>query len=1178
MTHRFLTLVAALACSAVLAADYSWQEPNAKVLPTGDLEWTPHAFAYSPGKSVRYIDFANGKDTNDGKTKATAWQHHPWDKAAKGNAKAAKGSHTYVFKRGVAYRGALLANESGTADDPIQLTSDPSWGTGEAAIYGSEPVTNWTQGAKNPDIPEAAKVWTANLDFAPRCVWLIKPDGGAERIPLARTPNWTVSDPDDVKSEWWEWENPGKPFDNFITTPKGKRLNLGVDTKHLTQPASYYQDGTIWSEYGWVMGTPYPTPIEVVDMEQKGLGFAGQWGGVGSQKIVRYNRYFIEDKPQYLDAPGEFWFDKKGNGGTLYIRLPGDQNPNQVRVEAARYGTLIDSDGMSHVHISGLSFRFTNVFWSLSAGPWVGKDVDPACVRLLGSGTDIQVSNCRFENINMAVRFKATGDSDAIDGVVVSDNDISYTDHGAITVEDGLVWGRVDPPAGRLYDVKVLRNRLRQIGMRPNRFGQGHALCVWYAETLEVAGNILDRCYGSGIFLYGAKGSGFLGDRPLSRMLVHHNKVTNPMLNTNDWGGIETWQGGPAYVYNNISGNPGGYWNYSFKLNPKKPNAARFGHAYYLDGAFKNYHFNNIAWGKSSDPYSRLGNTSAFQEIHSYQNTFFNNTIYNFVIGSRRQAPHAGRDKFLGNIWQSIGEWVFRHADPAKTEADGNAADAGKKHGHFALETNAYTDNLFQGIAGRFGVLEPSGRWLATLSDYEGVLKKADALAADVGKMVDKPILPKASEHDFRPAPDSPAVNGGVKVFVPWALYAPVAEYHFYRTEAKPARVLDEHWYMTPYHAKRDDYFQRPMYSLTGVNLDASSYTEGMLEDWTTGALTFNGRNQYATISNADITRPFEHNSGAKPKPWLSATVPTGMVPDKTYSIQLRLNGIPDGTKVHMDLHWNATKGNGGMNTWGGNPQTVKGAGPYTFRVKPVDKPNLKSFTVLVYLSKDGSWNTQFRLARVEVPKAEKDEGKTRVAEVGDDKAKGGTVSVEGEDLKSPEILGSNFAVELVFKATPGQSGGRLVGKWDGSGYEVRLDGTGRAVLQVAGTGGKAQVVSTVPVTDGKWHHLFAEADRAKKALTLYLDGKRNAQTPGIGPEISLANSGDLTVGGTTKGDCFQGSIDFLRIARGTLADAKTTIEELFAWEFDGPQYRDFTGRRPTDGKRDAGAIEVVDK
>ena len=54
------------------------------------------------------------------------------------------------------------------------------------------------------------------------------------------------------------------------------------------------------------------------------------------------------------------------------------------------------------------------------------------------------------------------------------------------------------------------------------------------------------------------------------------------------------------------------------------------------------------------------------------------------------------------------------------------------------------------------------------------------------------------------------------------------------------------------------------------------------------------------------------------------------------------------------------------------------------------------------------------------------------------------------------------------------------------------------------------------------------------------------------------------------------GAIDFLRICRGTLADASTTIEELYAWQFDGPSLRDFTGRKPADGKRDAGAIELM--
>ena len=38
---------------------------------------------------------------------------------------------------------------------------------------------------------------------------------------------------------------------------------------------------------------------------------------------------------------------------------------------------------------------------------------------------------------------------------------------------------------------------------------------------------------------------------------------------------------------------PGGCWNWA----ANKPGNARLGFAYYLDGGFKNYHFNNIAWG-----------------------------------------------------------------------------------------------------------------------------------------------------------------------------------------------------------------------------------------------------------------------------------------------------------------------------------------------------------------------------------------------------------------------------------------------------------------------------------------------------------------------------------------------------------------------------------------------------
>ena len=54
----------------------------------------------------------------------------------------------------------------------------------------------------------------------------------------------------------------------------------------------------------------------------------------------------------------------------------------------------------------------------------------------------------------------------------------------------------------------------------------------------------------------------------------------------------------------------------------------------------------------------------------------------------------------------------------------------------------------------------------------------------------------------------------------------------------------------------------------------------------------------------------------------------------------------------------------------------------------------------------------------------------------------------------------------------------------------------------------------------------------------------------------------------------FRGSIDFLRLSKGTLEDAETTIEELYGWQFDGPFLRDFYGNWPTGVRRDVGAIE----
>ncbi len=1019
---RWALFSAALASAGTAFGDFSWQQPHARVQPTGDLEWAPAPFRFEAGPSVRYVDFEGGDDARDGRTPATAWKHHPLDPAARVAARDGAGAHTYVFKGGVVYRGRLRGRLEGTPEHPVRLTADPDWGEGPAVLSGAEQVAGWTRGANRPDIPEPDKVWRAKLAFAPRAVWVLGPEGAIERLRLARTPNWNVSDPDDVMSEWWTWEQPEWWTDRNKTEVGGKKMHLGVDRRRLTGRPEDYVGGIVWSEWGIVMGTPFASRIEAFDPQRRGLAFQGFWYG-DSGKIIAGNRYFLEDRPNFLDAPGEFWFERRGEGGTLFVRLPGDRDPGAVPVEAARHPVLVDLEAARHLRIENLTFRCTNVFWDLTARGFVHRDVEAAAVRLLGRGDDVRIAHCRFEHVNKAIRLKALDDGDALDRIAVTDNDIRQTDHGAIEIEDSSRWGKKDPPFGELGDVRVLRNRLSEIGHRPFRSDSAHALVVRFPETLEIAGNILDRCYGAGIFVFGGKGSEETRDRPLCRMLIHHNKVTNSLLAANDWGGIETWQGGPAYIFNNVSGNANGYWNWAYR--PDKPASARLGFAYYLDGAFKNYHFNNIAWGVSNDLASRqCSNTAFYHAVPTMLNLFAHNTAYNFADGSH-WSPAGGRQINLANLWLSISRRVFDHA---RQKEDENAT-----YEAIPIETIAYARNVFHAIGPQPARLEGLGDGPKDLDAFRAALAERGALAAEVGARAAASPAPNADRHDFRPDKDGAAAGQGARFFVPWALARTVGEWNFHRNNRDPAVAFDEHWYLSPRVTNRMQYRRLPRYDLRGVNVAAGDYVEGALEDWTAGAVRFNGR-------------------------------------DRCFSL-------------------------------------------------PADAPAVR------------------------------------------------------EGYPSPHDADRRFMVEVYFRAPPGAAAGALVSDLSDRGYELALDAGGRLSFFVRSADGAARAAAPSRVTDGAWRHALAECDLDAGRVRLYLDGRRVAETP-----ARLAggcrNAADLRVGLGAAG-YFAGDLDFVRIALSTLAESKTTIEELHAWQLDGPFLRDFTGARPAGARRAAGALEA---
>jgi hypothetical protein len=287
---------------------------------------------------------------------------------------------------------------------------------------------------------------------------------------------------------------------------------------------------------------------------------------------------------------------------------------------------------------------------------------------------------------------------------------------------------------------------------------------------------------------------------------------------------------------------------------------------------------------------------------------------------------------------------------------------------------------------------------------------------------------------------------------VPWSLYETVAEWNFSPIPGDPTRILDEHWCMSPYYTRRDDYYKLPTYPLKAVNVTLKDYQESPLENWTTGALHLSGKDQYAVLKKEDISRP-----------------------------------------VAIDIR--------------GRQESMKR-------------------------------------------------------------------TVSGAELSNPQIHTSNFLIEVVFKTAPGFTDGTLIQKMNDAGWALVVNQSGGVTLLAKSKAVSASLASHAAVNDGRWHHVIAESDRKAGTLNLYVDGKPDSRGPGLGPDASLANDADLHVGGTPSGHFLDGALDFMRVARGTLADSKTTIEELYAWEYSGPFLDDFTGRRRPASGGCAGAID----
>ena len=989
-----------------------WSKPQSKVLPTGDLQWQPNPFTYKAGANVRYIDFDGGKDSNDGLTQATAFKHHPWDKNAASRAKICTGPNTYVFKRGVIYRGILNGAESGTVTDTLKLTSDPNWGTGDAMIYGSQKITiGWTKcdATSAPKIPNPDKIWYINLSTTyPSSKMVAEVVGdNVTKLELARIPNQNVTDSLIPLKNWWKWTGVTGNSTNTTSSSVGSL----EDTNNLTQTdPTYWVGGTVWSQWQGTMGTVWNQPISSYDPTTHSIVTPLIYAGVGK-------RYFIENLPQLLDTINEYWFDKSGTfPGRLYVRLSGDRDPNTTTLEFAMSEKLISLTNPSYLSISGLKFGFNTYdkYNNVDAG---AKDI-AAIINLTGYSHHVEIKNCKFYYVNSAIAVDNTTDAYTnVNNITVSDNDIRHVSSQAIAFSNG---------GGKFMEsIRILRNNLYECGTRQlSRWYSAIPAIATYLKSGEIAGNFIKYSWGSGIYATWGKTSGDVNTTtPFIKGFVHHNRVENSILATSDWGGIECWQGGPVYYYNNYSKNAHGWTG-----NTDNQEFNPWGFPYYFDGAFKAYAFNNIAvspYNSLTDPSKR--NRSGYQFVLGMFDILANNTSHNFFMGLVSQDNEGGLpyyNTFVGNAFNDV-SLTFVNQNRIPTDR---------------LKNDSYANNVLFGKVTSY--YDYSGGYCNTFDSFQKLLSDNKAHASQLGWEASHSLLPNASSNDFIPSATSEVVDKGVKVFVPMSLAAVTGEWSFTKHAADSSMIMGENLYMTTEYGKRGEYDKILKNDMKAFNLSNSSFVKGDLEDWTLGALKFDGVKTYCSVADNSPQQALTCN-------------------------------------------------------------------------------NLNMTT-------------------------------------------------------------NNFIIETYLKTEIGHSNSTVVSKSNeaANGYALALNNEGKVEFRLYIGGSLSySITSSSIVNEGAWHHILAEVVR-RKGVNIYVDGKlANGVSTGSLPDkmISLTNSSDFLVGKNTAGNYFAGTIDFLRISKGSLEEAYTTIDELYKWGFNGPFLYDFAGKAPI-GKRDAGALEVGQK
>ena len=244
-------------------------------------------------------------------------------------------------------------------------------------------------------------------------------------------------------------------------------------------------------------------------------------------------RYWIENAPDALDSPGEWYLDR-ASGKLSYLPRPGE-DPGRLEVIAPALTQLVRLDGdpaggrfVSHLHFRGVTFAHAD--WSLPPAGYADMQAAfdiPAAFEANGA-RGVSVEGCSFRHLGgYAIAF-----AHGCQGNTIARNEITDTGAGGIKIgEPAVRQSEAEKTGGN----RVVGNHIHDIGIV---YPAGVGVWVGQSGGNVLSGNHIHDTFYSGFSVGWTWGYGETNARDNIIERNHVHDIGRGMLS--DLGGIYT--------------------------------------------------------------------------------------------------------------------------------------------------------------------------------------------------------------------------------------------------------------------------------------------------------------------------------------------------------------------------------------------------------------------------------------------------------------------------------------------------------------------------------------------------------------------------------------------------------------------------------------------------------------